>query len=217
MRATMISKEGDLPPLNGLVLTGGKSKRMGKDKGTISWHGTEQRYYLAGLLQKFCEEVFLSCRREQLPEIKPPYKALPDAFGEAGPLGAVLSAFGYQSGRAWLVVACDLPMLDEETLRLLTTNRVAGKIATVYASPYDGQPEPMPGIWEPGSRPLLLDCLTNDNASLRKVLITNDTVLLPCPGPDALMNVNTPEDARKAIEILSRGTLGKNAAGKNAP
>jgi len=48
------------PKLNGLVLAGGKSLRLGTDKGKINWHGNEQRYYIAELLQKFCDEVFIS-------------------------------------------------------------------------------------------------------------------------------------------------------------
>ncbi|MEP6951744.1 MAG: NTP transferase domain-containing protein, partial [Ginsengibacter sp.] len=50
------------PLLNGLVLAGGKSERMGYDKGMIVWHGREQQYYLADLLKNLCEEVYISCR-----------------------------------------------------------------------------------------------------------------------------------------------------------
>src|SRR4051812_47661865 len=52
-------------PLNGLVLAGGKSERMGRDKTRINWHGKEQCYYISDLLKPFCSEVFISCRHEQ--------------------------------------------------------------------------------------------------------------------------------------------------------
>ena len=53
------------PVLNGLVLAGGKSERMGFDKSVLNWHGKAQRYYMADMLAPFCDEVFLSCRPDQ--------------------------------------------------------------------------------------------------------------------------------------------------------
>ena len=52
-----------------MVIAGGKSKRMGFDKGTIEWHAKEQRYYAADLLKELCGEVFISCRPEQEKDI----------------------------------------------------------------------------------------------------------------------------------------------------
>jgi molybdopterin-guanine dinucleotide biosynthesis protein A len=51
------NKNTGQPLLNGLVLAGGKSRRMGTDKGVMQWHGKEQRYYMADLLQNLCVEV----------------------------------------------------------------------------------------------------------------------------------------------------------------
>ena len=100
------------PLLNGLVLAGGKSVRMGYDKGIISWHGKEQQYYLADLLQSLCNDVYISCRLDQQKEIDNKYQTLPDTFTNLGPFGAILSAFREKPDTAWLVVACDLPLLD---------------------------------------------------------------------------------------------------------
>ena len=51
--------------LFGLVLSGGKSTRMGTDKGLIEYHGLPQREHLYHLLSKVCERTFISLRREQ--------------------------------------------------------------------------------------------------------------------------------------------------------
>ena len=66
--------------LNGLVLAGGKSTRMGEDKGILQWYGKEQRYYVADMLATFCEEVFISCRPEQTNAIDKNYKVIEDEF-----------------------------------------------------------------------------------------------------------------------------------------
>ena len=200
----MISKETDLPQLNGLVLAGGKSLRMGNPKDKINWHGKEQRYYAADLLAPFCENVFISCRQDQLEHFDTDYNALTDTFLNMGPFGGILSALRAQRDKAWLVVACDLPLLDKNSLEFLIRSRDAEKAATTYESPFDGLPEPLITIWEPKSYPLLLNFLGLGNTCPRKVLMNSDTLILKPNNPNALMNVNTPEEMTKAKEILKK-------------
>ena len=200
----MISKETDIPKLNGLVLAGGKSQRMGNPKDKINWHGKEQRYYAADLLAPFCDEVFISCRQDQLDNFDINYNALTDTFLNMGPFGGILSALRSQRDKAWLVVACDLPLLDKKSLEFLIENRNIEKVATTYESPFDGLPEPLITIWEPKSYPLLLNFLGSGITCPRKVLINSDTLILKPGNPNSLMNVNTPEDMAKAQEILRK-------------
>ncbi|WP_353145539.1 NTP transferase domain-containing protein [Chryseobacterium sp.] len=201
----MISNEHNtVPPINGLVLAGGKSRRMGQAKDLLSWHGKEQRYFAADLLAPFCNEVFISCRQDQLDNFNPDYQALTDTFLNMGPFGGILSALRAHRETAWLVVACDLPLLDQRSLEFLVKSRNPEKAATTYESPYDGLPEPLITIWEPKSYPLLLNFLGMNNTCPRKVLINSNTHLLKPHNPDALMNVNTPEEAAKAQEILKK-------------
>lgn len=200
----MISKDTDFPQLNGLVLAGGKSLRMGNPKDKINWHGKEQRYYAADLLAPFCENVFISCRQDQLEHFDTDYNALTDTFLNMGPFGGILSALRAQRDKAWLVVACDLPLLDKNSLEFLIRSRDTEKAATTYESPFDGLPEPLITIWEPKSYPLLLNFLGLGNTCPRKVLMNSDTLILKPNNPDALMNVNTPEEMTKAKEILKK-------------
>ncbi|MCJ7935762.1 MAG: NTP transferase domain-containing protein [Chryseobacterium sp.] len=201
----MISKEHyNIPPVNGLVLAGGKSRRMGTAKDLLNWHGKEQRYFAADLLAPFCDEVFISCRQDQMESFDSHYNFLTDTFLNMGPFGGILSALRAQRDKAWLVVACDLPLLDKKSLDFLIASRDPEKAATTYESPFDGLPEPLITIWEPKSYPLLLNFLGQGNTCPRKVLINSDTLILKPDNPDALMNVNTPEDALKAQKILKR-------------
>jgi molybdenum cofactor guanylyltransferase len=192
------------PVLDGLVLAGGKSVRMGHDKGLIDWHGKEQRYFIADLLNRFCNDVFISCREEQQQEIDFNYRTLPDTFIGLGPYGAILSAFREQPNAAWLVIAADLPLIDEDTINYLTQHRDTSSIATTFESPYDNFPEPLISIWEPKSYPVLLSFLAQGYSCPRKVLINSDTKILKAPNTEALINVNTPEELARAKEILDK-------------
>ncbi len=190
--------------LFGLVLAGGKSQRMGQDKGVIKWHGVEQRYFMADLLSKFCEDVFISIRPEQKHEIKAEYKTIEDSYNDLGQYGAILSALKKYPEKAFLVVACDLPLIDGNAVSNLIKNRDLTKIATAYKSKIDGLPEPLSAIWEAKSKDRLSELLDEGITCPRKALIKSvDNVKLINPSyPQLTMNVNTPDEVKKAQEII---------------
>ena len=195
------------PVLNGLVLAGGKSQRMGFDKGTVNWHGKQQRYYMADMLASFCEDVFIGCRADQQSDIQDGYLTLADTFTGLGPYGAILSAFREKPDSAWLVVACDLPLLNEKTLSYLVGYRNSSSVATAYQSSFDNFPEPLITIWEPKSYPVLLSFLAQGYSCPRKVLINSEVTLINAQNPGDLTNVNTPEDAEKVKFMLNQTIL----------
>ncbi|MDU0369871.1 NTP transferase domain-containing protein [Hymenobacter endophyticus] len=192
------------PPLRGLVLAGGRSQRMGQDKGKLAYHhGQEQRAYAAELLAPFCQDVHVSCRPDQVTELEyAGLRPLPDTFADLGPLSGLLSAFRLDPNAAWLVVACDLPFLSAATLQHLLENRHAGRMATAFQSPENEWPEPLITIWEPRSYGTLLRFLSLGYSCPRKSLINSDIELLPAPAPQELRNVNTPEEAAQVRQEL---------------
>lgn len=194
--------EGARPPLLGLVLAGGKSQRMGHDKGSIDYHGMPQREYAATLLAQFCEDVYISVRPDQTDAVSSAFALLPDTFAGLGPMGAILSAFREKPDAAWLVVACDLPMLDAEALQQLTSGRKTGAMATAFNSPVNQFPEPLIAIWEPRSYPILLQFLAQGYSCPRKALINSKVHLLEANDPEALFNVNDHEALHYVKERL---------------
>lgn len=190
--------------LYGLVLVGGKSKRMGEDKGLINWHGREQRYYLADLLGKYCKDVYISCRREQKSGISSAYKTIIDAYKDIGQYGALLSAMTKYPDRNWLVVACDMPFVDGKVLAKLISSRDINMLATAFISPVDGLPEPLAAIWEAKSRKRLLDLLRDGITCPRKALIKSEANvrLIEPLSSEATMNVNTMQEAKHARQVI---------------
>lgn len=201
--AILIEKElaAAKPPLCGLVLAGGKSERMGQDKGLIDYHGQPQREHLAELLGHFCTEAFISCRPDQAGDVKNP---LVDTFTGLGPFGGILSAFRRQPGAAWLVVACDLPLLDEHTISQLVGFRNPSMVATAFNSPASEFPEPLIAIWEPRSYPILLQFLAQGYSCPRKALINSSVELLDAERPEALRNVNKPEEMEDVKAVINQ-------------
>ena len=198
----MKKSDKKIPILNGLVLTGGKSSRMGMPKDQINWNGKEQRFFAADLLRNFCQEVYISCRTEQFVETVG-YKFLPDVVSNIGPIGGILSAMPLDPEKAWLVVACDLPLLNFETLNYLVNNRDHLKFATAFKDRNSNFPEPLAAIWEPQGYSEVLEAVRRQKFSPRNILKNNEILLLESPFPDVLMNVNTPYEAAVAKQIIN--------------
>lgn len=190
------------PLLHGLVLGGGKSRRMKRDKGRLDYHGSSQLAWTARTLVGFCREVRVGLRPDQ--ETPPDVSAKPlyDRRGSVGPLDAILSALEENPGVAWLVVACDLPLLNRKTLQALVAGRDPRRMATAFRSSWDGLPEPLCAIYEPSSLPVLADGLARDVCCPRKILIQLEIPLLELPDSRALHNINTPEEYDQVQEEM---------------
>lgn len=179
-----------IPPVKGLVLAGGQSRRMGQDKGLLNYFGKSQRSYSMELLQKWNLETSLSVRKEQ--EVSET-AVIEDVFLGLGPFGAICSAFQKDPNAAWLVLATDLPYVDEELIRKLLSQRNPSKIATAVKGMKKEFPEPLITIWEPKAYPILLQFLAQGISCPRKVLINSDVELLEVDDV-YIHNVNTPEE-----------------------
>lgn len=182
--------------LHGLVLAGGQSLRMGRDKALMEWHGMPQHLYAAGLLEEHCREVFISQRQDQS-KTTGHYPVLTDTFTGLGPYGALLSAFRAKPDAAWLVLACDMPLIDRHHLLQLVKERDTSAVATAFTNPANDLPEPLAAIWEPKSYAVLLSLLAQGISCPRKALLNSRAHLIEPAQASVLMNVNTPEDAEQ--------------------
>jgi len=184
-------------PLCGLVLAGGRSSRMGRDKASLihpDGRALGRRAYdLLG--QAGCSEVYLSLRADQ--EIPDGFEdaspnILRDPQGESsGPMSGIYAAMDARPDADWLIVACDLPRLDEETLLHLLDSRKEGDLFLAYRSEFDQLPEPLCTWYSKESRNIVLNAGSH---CPRKILIRNDCRLLEPVRQGALDNANTPED-----------------------
>ncbi len=190
------------PKIHGLVLAGGKSSRMGKDKGLIEYHGKSQREYVFEMLENITEKTFMSCRPEQIDEFHGKYEVLPDSFSGLGPFGAILSAFREYPNDAWLVIASDLPLLQQKTISELIEGRNPSKIATAFYNETTKFPDPLLTIWEPKSYPELLHFLSLGYSCPRKVLINSNVEILTPHDSSVLLNANSPEEYKQVVQLL---------------
>ena len=184
----------------GLVLAGGKSRRMGEDKALLVRDGISQLEHIAALLQPLTDKVFVSTRPEQQDErIRRRFEQIVDQFDDIGPIAGILSAVKEYPDVDWLVVACDLPNVDEETIRFLLTNRSVEQPFTAFRSSHDDLPEPLCAVYRAGADTIIREFVNEGIICPRKILIRSDTCLLTQPNPASLDNVNTPGDLEHSV------------------
>jgi len=193
-------------PVHGLVLAGGKSRRMGSDKAAMLHPDGRPlaRRCLDLLAEAGCDALAISLSHDQ--ELPPNTTDIVDLTvvrdpeaGGVGPLTGISAAMTSAPQADWLVLACDLPRLDVGTLRHLIDSRKPAEPLLSYRSEFDGLPEPLCAIYSAGSLELIQQALAEDFRCPRKILMRHECRLLDLPTPRALENANTLEDWKQAI------------------
>ncbi len=213
MNGTDAAKEAHAPlaaaaaPLYGLILAGGSSSRMRRDKAALFYRGKSQLDRAYELASRHVARVFVSVRAGQAadPE-RARHPLILDSMEGEGPIIGIRSAFAAFPKAAWLVIACDLPFLSDAALAQLLRERDAASPATAYRSVHDGLPEPLCAIWEPAAAASLASYQASGGRCPRKFLVRSAARLLEPEDARALDNVNTPEEyaqAAAAIETLA--------------
>jgi molybdopterin-guanine dinucleotide biosynthesis protein A len=194
-------------PLYGLVLAGGHSRRMGADKAALRVGGRTQLEQAMTLLAPHVARAFVSVRKDQRADpLRAAYEQIEDTREDLGPIAGIAAALERFPQSAWLVLACDLPLLDAATLACLVRERAPERLATAFRSSHDGLPEPLCAVWEPASRAALGPYLARGKNCPRKFLIGADVHLIEEPNPRALDNANTPEDYAAAMNAHGEST-----------
>tara|TARA_R110001632_G_scaffold38339_2_gene96574 strand:- start:119299 stop:120486 length:1188 start_codon:yes stop_codon:yes gene_type:complete len=212
-----------IPSIKGLVLTGGKSTRMGKDKSVLEYYGKPQKVVVKELLENQGFETFYSVRpfdsaqgdnkelnvtssevtersRSEVEKSQNENK-IEDTFLNLGPFGGICSAFQKDPNSAWMVLATDLPFVNEDLLKLLLEKRNPAKVATAIKGNQKQFPEPLITIYEPKAYPVLLQYLAQGYSCPRKMLINSNVEIVEVED-DLIRNINTPEEfevAKKEI------------------
>ncbi len=188
----------------GLILAGGKSSRMKTDKGTLCYHSVPQIEYTFKLLSKYCSKCFVSVKTIQYNQAHlKTFPLIEDSSDRPGPLTGIISAMEKYPSKAWIVLACDLPFVQEKTIEQLTRERDLNKFATCFINPDKNWPEPLCTLYEPRAQSIFRHHLDNDLKCPRKILAKEKINSLIPHDNRVITNVNTPEEYQQAKKVLA--------------
>jgi len=190
-----VSSSSGVPAVVGVVLAGGASRRMGRDKARLRLAGASLVERAAARLRQATAEVVVADRGR---DSAPGYASVPDGDGD-GPAAGILGAAGARPGRDLLVLACDLPAVPASLLR-----RLGGPVSEdAFVPRWSRGIEPLCALYRPAALRALAAAVADGRFALHSLLRTGglavryleNSELAAFGSPDRLfVNVNRPAD-----------------------
>ena len=176
----------------GFVLVGGKSSRMGCNKALMSFRKRPLAEQVAEQLRIVTNDVRLIGQVDTYGPLG--YPVVEDLFKGCGPLGGIHAALSATRAQWNLVVACDMPEVTAEFLRLLIARAEAGSADAVIPAGPDGRPEPLCAAYHRGSLPEITNALEAGTFKVMSGLSRLKVDAWRVPDARYFHNLNTPQD-----------------------
>ncbi len=189
-------------PVTGLILCGGRSKRMGRPKAFLPFARRTIIEHILNTIRNLFDEIFLvtndpdSCSHLSVNVVK-------DILPYRGPLGGILSGLLVSKNPHAFVLACDMPLVSRQLLRSMSSERHQ---ADVVVLAHKGVIEPLLGIYSQNLIKPLEESLFAGNLTVADFLVglkaktwELDTSALPAGELPPYFNVNTPQDYSRVL------------------
>ena len=194
--------------VEGFILVGGRSSRMGTAKSRLQFSGQTSVERIAAELRTVTSQISLVGPGSA--GFDPDLRIIPDTHQQWGALGGIHAALGACAADWALIVACDLPFITGDLCsRLRTLNQQESPDAVVPLQP-DGRPQPLCALYR--REPCLLETekLIASGEHTPRALLANVKTrwvrpeeLIDLPGAENFFfNVNTPADYEQARQML---------------
>ncbi len=182
--------------ITGIILAGGKSRRMGMDKGLILYKGKPMISYSIDLLAKFCGRVLLSSSSNIYDSFG--LERVPDLIENAGPMAGLLSCLKKSNTEINLCLPCDTPEMTEDIVSHLidVANENPGKCIV----PLTPLAEPLTGIYPLSVIPVLESLLNNNDHRMTSIFSHFPVKYVPMDefqanyNKDIFKNINSAND-----------------------
>lgn len=193
-------RDPGLPALTGLVLAGGGSTRMGRDKALLEVGGRRLVDRVGAALEAVCAEVLVaSGDGRRLAGL--PWPQVADAQPDAGPLAGILAGLRGATTPLVAVVAVDMPRASPPLLLHLAA-LWAGEPAVVPVAA--GRPQPLHAVWAADAAGRVAALLAaGERSPTRAVAALGARLAGPSELPEAerdgrfAVNINRPADLRR--------------------
>ncbi|WP_300487112.1 molybdenum cofactor guanylyltransferase [Flavobacterium sp.] len=180
------------------LLSGGKSSRMGEDKGLKFLSGKPMISYLVDTLRQL----------DIIPVIiahHPGYKSfgltvIPDKIKDKGPLGGIYTALSH-ARETVLIISADTPFVDSQAIEYLIRHHIADRINVLD---YKGKIQPLCGLYPFQLLPKIESNLIANKLKMMDFVTENDANIVSIPfESNGFQNINTPEELSKAEYEIS--------------
>ena len=177
------------------VLAGGKSSRMGNDKGLMDFHGRKMIEHVLHSLN-FSPHISIITDNELYRQFG--YPLITDIYKNCGPLGGIHAGL-YNSNSDWcIVISCDMPFVSADFLNFLLKN-IKGFSGNAIVPVHDSKVEPLCALYHKSCLPELERLILKKEFKMQTVVQKLKTTFVEVEeeefNPSVLFrNINSPDD-----------------------
>ncbi len=184
--------------IGGLILAGGESRRMGRDKWNLPFDGTILLERIIQNITDSVDEVFVITKTpEKFDATSILYKILTDNRPEKCSLAGIYSGISKSPYENNLVLACDIPFVDSEVVLMLKSH--LGSWDAIIPKTEFGL-EPLCGIYSKSCLPAFENAINQGDFQIQATLLKLNCQMVSGIDPDVFQNINTPEEYDKALK-----------------
>lgn len=106
--------------ITGIILAGGRSSRIGSDKGFLLLNEKAFIQHIIEAMQPLVKDIIIVSNNSDYDILN--LKRVNDLIENSGPLAGIYSGLHHSNTENNLVLSCDVPLINTETLKKLTAN-----------------------------------------------------------------------------------------------
>jgi molybdopterin-guanine dinucleotide biosynthesis protein A len=181
--------------ITGVILAGGKSSRMGTDKGFLKLNGKLFIEHIIAVLTPFVSEIIIVSNHPEYDNFK--VKRVPDFVENAGPLAGVYSGLLASKTENNLVLSCDIPLINSEILAELV--RQIDDVSEIIQIESNGKTMPLISVYNKSCETVFSSLLNQGERRLRFAVnqCKVKNILLNKEQEKRVSNINTPEQLKE--------------------
>ena len=186
--------DNDIKSFSAVILAGGLSSRMGRDKAELEYKGESFILHQVGLARSLgIDDIIISGYSKPVGLTR----FAPDIYPLRGPLGGIHGGLLEARNDSVLVLSVDTPLVTPELLKGLLAHHKGG----ITVLEHGGELEPLIGVYDRALLPRCEEMLKGENSSIRRFFMLCGYTAWAYTGDEALLsNCNTPEDYRRILE-----------------
>jgi molybdopterin-guanine dinucleotide biosynthesis protein A len=188
--------------INGYILAGGKSSRMGTDKGLLLFEGKAMIQYVIEQLQPIFSKLVIVSNNPEYEKFG--LEVIPDLIKDIGPAGGIYTALKHSEAKLNFIVSCDMPFVTKEAIGFIIKNTSESQIVLPENQ---GKIEPLFGIYAKDCEDIWFELIQQNIIKLQKMVSYFKLKTIPVENNEIFKesffkNINTKEDFKNASNLI---------------
>lgn len=189
-------------PINAYILAGGKSSRMGTDKGLLLFEGKAMILYVIEQMQPIFDNLVIVSNNPEYEKFG--LEVIPDLIKDIGPAGGIYTALKHSKTKLNFMVSCDMPFITKEAIVFIIENTNESQIILLENQ---GKIEPLFGIYSKDCGQIWLELIEQKIIKLQKMVSYFKLKTIPVENNEIFKesffkNINTKEDFNNALNRI---------------